>query len=64
MEKEEKKHIRGDKMSKALPRLEVDDLHRRDLDIEECPGQTRTVVCQLDALFVLAKEPGLEISLI
>jgi len=40
------------------------DLHRRNFDVEECAGQTRAIVCKPYALFVLAKDPGGEISLI
>jgi hypothetical protein len=42
----------------------MDDLHGRNFDVEECAWQTRAVVCELYALFVLAKDPGREISLV
>ena len=51
-------------MSKALSRFEMDDLHGRDLDVEECAWETRAVVCQLHTLFVLANGSCREVSLV
>lgn len=42
----------------------MDDLHGRDLDVEECAWETRAVVCQLHTLFVLANGSCREVSLV
>jgi len=40
------------------------DLHGRNLDVKECPRQTRPIVCQLYALFALANDPSRKVSLV